>query len=375
MIKVLTLVSRMNVGGPALLIKHLADNLPKDEFEHILITGYCQDGETDFLNHNSISGNIIYLTGLKRSIGILSEIKSFLKLIRILRELQPDIVHTHTSKAGFIGRIALVVSRLKIPVIHTYHGHLLYGYFPKIVTRVLVVLERQLAKTSTLLIAVTQQVKMDLLRAGIGRSTPWKVIYPGVFKNAELSLNESNFSEREVVNDFRVVWIGRFTNIKNPQLAILSIHKAIAMTGRRIALTMVGNGELMNEAMNLAKDLDLEVTFTGWQEDVYPILEISEILLLTSRNEGLPLVTIEAALCEIPTVSTDVGGVHEFVVNGRTGVLVQQNIDSVAEGICILTEEPLRKRLGLEARSIALKDFSVSKMVESHIEVYRSLLK
>jgi glycosyltransferase involved in cell wall biosynthesis len=363
----------MNVGGPAVLLSELVKNLPGVEFEHILLTGTCLDNEIDFLDSHPFSSQVIYINDFQKSLLPTSDLKSLFGLVRILRKLSPELVHTHTSKAGVLGRLAIKVAAPRSKVVHTYHGHLLYGYFPKWKTRLIVGFEKFLGVVTDRYVAVTEQVKLDLLRVGIGPAQKWRVIYPGLRQKLDLSKLESRKNIGVGPQCFVISWVGRFTDIKNPMLAIQAFENVEDKNG--LHLIMAGAGELLEDCKTYSESRGLPITFLGWVTDINPILSSSDLLLMTSRNEGMPVVIVESALKGIPALSTDVGGVSEFVKNDHTGWLVESNIESISEKIEYLAKNlQLVINAGDKAKDLAETDFSVENFVLEHVKLYRELL-
>ena len=251
-IRVVSIISRMNVGGPAVLISELLTNLPPVEFKHTLITGHCEANEIDFLENHHLESEVIYLDKVQRSLLPIKDLRSFFELYVLLKKLNPDVVHTHTSKAGVLGRLA---AKLAVPgalIIHTYHGHLLYGYFSPLITKMIIFLERMLSQISNVLIAVTQQVRDDLLNAGIGSANKWIVIRPGL--SIPSTLPKAIFRKKFDIPDstFVIAWIGRFTDIKDPMLALRTIEKLPTAIRSNVQLIMAGDGELLTKCRQYA---------------------------------------------------------------------------------------------------------------------------
>ena len=358
----------MNVGGPAVLIDGLIRGLPSKEFEHHLITGQCEDNEIDYLEAHPELRNLVEIhsfESMKRSLLPIKDISVLLQTIRTLRNLKPNIVHTHTSKAGVIGRLAARIASPKSQIIHTFHGHLLYGYFSPFKVSVVVVIEKAMARFSNVLVAVTSQIKKDLISKGVGKANCWEVIHPGV--------NPVEKQRSTVANKKHLVWIGRFTAIKNPYLA-LKIMRELKKKDSTINLTMVGDGELFGEISQKAKEENLNIVFTGWQTDIYPYLHTADALLISSKNEGLPLVMLEAASLRIPTVSTNVGGISEFIEDRKSGIFISENTTSASADIFNLFDKPDQvESLGQKAYAKFNEGFSMKSFVDSHINLYKKI--
>ena len=365
----------MNVGGPATLLAELVEGLPKVQIEHTLIAGECEDNEVDYLHLHPFHSPVVKLSKFKRSIFIWDDFKTLLEIIRILKKLKPDIVHTHTSKAGVLGRIGAKISNPRVRLVHTFHGHLLYGYFPKWKTFLVVVLEKFLATISDSLIAVTSQVKDDLADRGVGSIRKWDVIRPGVTSRNYVDKTQAKNHLGIPKDKLIILWLGRFTAIKNPMLALTSIASLPLEARSRIHLLMAGDGELRSVCQTFTNENNLPVTFTGWLEDITLAVSSADLLLLTSRNEGMPVVIIEGALNGIPTISTNVGGVSEFIINDKTGFLIDEDVTRISSKIDILSRDSnLINSIGAEAKKFAKSEFSEKKYLRCHLDLYTRLM-
>jgi glycosyltransferase involved in cell wall biosynthesis len=375
MVKIVTVVSRMNVGGVASLLIGYMENLDKNKFEHVLITGNCEDNETDLLKQTNFEGKVIYLRNLKRSVGVFKDLITFIEMRKILKSLSPDIVHTHTAKAGLIGRLSALSLRNKPLIIHTYHGHLLYGYFSALVSFLIVTIERVLAWGTNLLIADSMQVKIDLLNNGVGKEKNWQVVSPGIRKlpniESDVARNELGISKDANL----ICWIGRFTNIKNPMLAAQSFSTLKNKTNKKFTMIMVGDGELFTSVQEYISNNKLDIKLVGWKTNVSNFLAASDILLLTSKNEGFGMVIAEAGWYRKPTISTKVGGVTEFITNGETGVLVDSNEDDISDAISLLFEDrSLMNKIGANAKKQTNNLFTSEIFTKKHEEIYLKIL-
>ena len=370
-VKVVTIISRMNVGGPAVLLSKLIQEFPSDKVDHTLITGVCFENEVDYLETHPLNSNVIYLNDIKRKLLPTSDFKSFVKLVRLLKVLNPDVVHTHTSKAGVIGRLAARLAKPNVKIIHTYHGHLLYGYFSPFKTKIIIIIERILSKISNSLIAVSEKVKEDLLSVGIGPKEKWVVIHAGL----EVRDPTTKMIYPDDLTNFRVTWIGRFTDIINPKLAIDAMRRIPPNIREHIQFQMVGDGELLADSKNYATEHGINIDFPGWVTDIEAILTETDLLLMTSRNEGMPVVIIEAALLNVPCLSTDVGGVGEFIKDQITGFLANEEPDDLADKISYLFNVPtLVHDAGQHAYDFMKANFSLENSTRKHIDLYQNLM-
>jgi glycosyltransferase involved in cell wall biosynthesis len=220
------------------------------------------------------------------------------------------------------------------------------------------------------LVAVTNQVRDDLMYAGIGIKNRWHVIRPGLSVPTTLSRDETRKQLGVSSNFFVVAWIGRFTDIKDPLLAIRSLEALNSDELARVKLIMAGDGELLPECREYAESRKLPVIFMGWCLDVSPLLFASDLLLMSSKNEGMPVVIVEAALRGVPTLSTSVGGVGEFIEDGKTGFIAKNSSELTGSLQSLLNNEALRMGVANNARNHAKTEFSRELFIAKHLELY-----
>ena len=363
--RVASIISRMNVGGPAVLLAPLFDDLQGPDFEHLLITGRCLSNEIDYLDSHSVKTPVLYIDEVSRSIGPIADLLGFIKLCRILRKFKPDVVHTHTSKAGLIGRLAALIACPSATRIHTFHGHVLTGYFSKPISQIFRVLEILLGFITDVPVAVTFPVRDELIRFGICRKKSWQVIHPGV----EL---KSNISKVAKIGKCRLGWIGRFEPIKNPLLAINAFSILHKSDPGIYSLTMAGEGVLFEQAKAVAHERNLPIDFIGWLKNTDNFYSNIDLLLLTSLNEGLGMVMLEAAQYKVPTVASNVGGISDFVEEGKTGRFSDLTPEAFAKIIREVTNNSNELGLlGENAFKLVEEQFNSSNFVELHKKLYK----
>ena len=373
-IKVVSIVSRMNLGGVAILLKEIHKDLNTADYDHTLITGVCSVNELDILADSGNLSKIIQVNKMSRKPSILEDFSSFFEIRKILKEISPDIVHTHTSKAGVLGRIAALSLRKNLCIVHTFHGHHIYGYFSKTIVKIIIFAEQILGNYSDLLIADSVQVKDDLRKVGIGKSKSWRVITPGVRELAQISNKEARSRLAVDKDTFTICWIGRFVDIKNPILALTAYSMLNSFEKSHSKFIMVGDGELLEKCKAFAKANDLNVSFPGWEMNIAPFLAASNLLLLTSRNEGFGMVLAESGQYGVPALSTDVGGVREFIENNENGILVEAYPEAIASTISYLMKNPTSLiKLGENARKTSAEKFSMDNFIQKHKEIYLDL--
>lgn len=371
-IRVLRIIARMNVGGPAWQVSVLTRGLNRDRFESRLIAGDVGEGEANFIDLRDPDLPVTSIPVLGRTVRFGDDLRAFMSIRKVIRAYQPDIVHTHTAKAGLLGRIAAATCGIRVRV-HTFHGHVLHGYFNKWVVRVVRIVERLLARQTSVLITVGTQVRDDLIGAGIGRADQYVVIPPGVALSV-LPDRVTARGELDLPIDQPVVlFVGRLTSIKRPDRLI----EAMGLVLQRcpdVILAIAGEGDLLEETRVLAEPLGPSVRFLGWRCDVYCLYAAADFMVLTSDNEGMPVTLIEAAMAGVPSVTTDVGSAREVVLNDVTGIVVESSASAVAGGLLRLLDGDLRDRMGTAARARAETEFCTQRLIADHEALYERLL-
>ena len=374
-IKVLRIISRMNVGGPAVQISGLMRSLDQTRFNQVLVTGFCDKNEVDYLNVVAKDIPATQIVGFGKRLNFFSDFRTLIFLIRFIRAFQPDIVHTHTAKAGIVGRIASFVSFQNSKRIHTFHGHLLTGYYGKFGTKLIIMSEKVLAKISALIFTVGVQVKNDLVSARIAKSKKIRVVPPGLDINFNLNKSEARKILGLDQNSTYCGFIGRITQIKRPDRFIEAIKIAKTLNSKTKYL-IVGSGELETKMREVSAEFNLPITFLGWRSDIENILPALDFVTLTSDNEGMPVSLIQAGMAGLPAIATNVGSVSEVVIQAKTGFLTNTNAEEIATRIIELENNPgLRKQMGEEARVHSAKEFSLARLVSDHEKYYLDSLK
>ncbi|HAF90118.1 MAG TPA: glycosyltransferase family 1 protein [Deltaproteobacteria bacterium] len=372
-IRILRIISRMNVGGPAWQASVLTVGLNNDQFETRLICGEVDESELDFLELRYIVVPLKKLPTLGKPLNFWNDWLTFKELRKEIRDFRPHVVHTHTAKAGFLGRSAAFLEKVPI-VVHTFHGHLLHGYFSSFKTLLFTITERFLARLSTALVSVGERVRNDLVNAKIGRIEQYVVVPPGVKLGA---IPEQDRARKQLDISLEtpvVLFVGRLTSVKRPDRLINSMFLLLESVPNAV-LIIAGEGDLSLHTRELAKNLGDSVRFLGWQDDVERLYAAADIVVLCSDNEGMPVTLIEAASAGLPAVATDVGSTGEVVAHQKTGLLVGKSDTALAEGVRILLEDrDLLKSMGFAAKVRAEKHFGIEKLIFGYSELYKSLL-
>jgi glycosyltransferase involved in cell wall biosynthesis len=373
-VKVMQVIARMNVGGPAVLVADLMRNLDSTMFETRLVTGYCDVNESDYLDEVAYDLDATRIPGLGRSVSPVKDLGAFFLLVKEIRSFKPDVIHTHTAKAGVLGRLAGLIARPQAKRVHTFHGHLLHGYFSSSKTRLVILLERFLGLITYKFIAIGNVVKNDLVRAGIAQDSKFEVIYPGLQELDRYPKTDARAALNLDPSKRYLVFVGRLTTIKRPD-RLIDVARFLKNNYPDSWVLIAGAGELLVSLSTQVEKEVIPVTFLGWRKDIGMILSASDIAVLCSDNEGIPLTLIQASQAGLPIVSTDVGSVSDIVVNGITGFLTEVSSKGLIEGVsALLDDSALGMRLGKAGQERAQEFFSSQAMVERHQSLYSQSL-
>jgi glycosyltransferase involved in cell wall biosynthesis len=368
------IIARMNVGGPAVQVSGLMRNLSSSDFDHRLFTGFCAADEADYLDTVATDISAARIEGFGRRVNLGGDLKAFMSLVKEIRRFKPHIIHTHTAKAGFLGRIASILSFHFSIRVHTFHGHLLNGYFGSFKRLLVVLSERTLALFTHQLLAVGDKVRQDLLAVRIGKLKKFGLMPPGLeigkFPNKNASQELYGLSKHTISCAF----IGRVTQIKRPD-RFLDVVSEIKRRKVPIEFFMAGDGELLQYCRKRIEHENLPVKVLGWQSNIEQVLSAADVVVLTSDNEGTPLSLIQAGMAGLPVVTTGVGSVPEVVINGITGIITSLSVQEIADGLEKLAKNiDLRTRMGTSAKEFTLANFGVRRLVNDHEVLYKNLI-
>ncbi len=384
-IRILRLVARLNMGGPALHVAYLTRGLEERGYRTTLAAGSLARGESSMsFIAEELGVDVFPIPQLHREISPLYDTQSVLRIVRLIRRLRPHILHTHTAKAGAIGRFAALAAGDARPpiVVHTFHGHVLRGYFDPLRTAAFRQIERQLASRSTRLIAVSPEVRDDLVEIGVAPSEKFSVIRLGIALDSRItSTGESREELRSLFgvppDRFVVGWIGRMTAIKRLEDVLLAF-RGLRAHGVDATLLLVGDGPDRESVERRAHELGIAryILSVGYQRDVAPYYAFLDALLLPSANEGTPVVAIESLAARKPVVATRVGGVPDVVVDGIDGFLVPVgDVSGMADALERLARDPgLRAQMGEAGRARVVPRYRVERLVDDIDALYRELL-
>ena len=364
----------MNVGGPAVQISTLMRGLLPTHIHQVLVTGQVGEDEEDYLASQGNDLRIIKVPSLGREINTRRDVSALKALASIIQDFEPDIVHTHTAKAGSLGRSAAILTRNRAKRVHTFHGHLLHGYFTPSGTRRVIAVERTLARRTTRLIAVGERVREDLLEVGIGRRGQFSIVPPGL-ELGPIPAREQARMELGLDPDSSVVcFIGRLTSIKRID-RLIDVARQSQKVIPNVTFLVAGEGTELPLLQQAARD-GVQLKPLGWRSDVERILAASDAMVLTSDNEGTPVSLIQAGLAGVPVVSTDVGSVSDVVHAGKSGLLTRPESGPLAEALCSLLSSPmLREGMGAYAQTHYQQRFGKDALVQAHLAVYSEILQ
>jgi hypothetical protein len=327
----------------------------------------------------------VFVPELQREIGAREDARAVGKLVRLIEWIRPDVLHTHTAKAGAIGRAAALLSGAARPsvVVHTFHGHVLRGYFGSVRTSAFLRVERVLANGCDALIAVSPQVRDDLVALGVAPASKIAVMRLGLELDERVTASPEERSriraELGIAGNRPLIgWLGRMTEIKRVD-DLLRSFGALRGNGVDADLMLVGDGPLRAGLEGLARELGVadRTHFLGYQSDVAPFYAAADVVALSSANEGTPVTIIEAQAAGRPVVVTDVGGVRDVVADGETGYLVPAgDTDAFAGRLAALASDPQRREeMGRRGRDRVLPRYRVERLVDDVDRLYRTLLQ
>jgi len=374
---VLRIITRLDRGGSARMVLDLTKKLAEDGVHGVIITGKTTDPETDMEAYAAGHDIELYhIPQLVREIAPLKDISAFFTIRRIIRQVKPDIVHTHTSKAGIIGRFAARSTGVR-HIVHTPHGNIFYGYFNSFVTSVFIMIERLASRITEKITVLTGKGLSDHVSMGIGSEDKFTVIHSGVdvsrYRNGD---GDSIRSETGYTGRMIVGWAGRLVPIKNCSLFI----EAASLIKKRNSDTrfiVAGDGEERELIERLAEKLNLSesIAFLGDCKYMPSVMASFDVFVLSSHNEGFGRVLVEAMASGAVVVSTHVGGTADVIEDGVSGMLVPPgNPPAMADAVCkVLDDDKLRVRL-VKAEKERAGLFDIRPMVDKFEELYAEIL-
>jgi glycosyltransferase involved in cell wall biosynthesis len=385
--KLVRIIARLSVGGAAQQVCMLHEKL-LPTFDTYLITGSLADGEHDMGYLLSSERNVLRLPRMSREISFLSDAVTFWKIYRFLRKVRPSIVHTHTAKAGALGRFAAWLAGVPV-IVHTYHGHVFHGYFGPTTTRAFLSVERLLGRISTRIIAISESQWQDLaLKYRIARPEKISVVNNGfdLSRFTRGSREEARIRLGISADEFVVAWVGRLVPVKDVELLASVVRKA-ADSSRKFRFLVVGDGTERAKLESLTAGCG-NVNLLGWRADTETIWRAADAALLTSRNEGTPTALIEAMAACVPFVATNVGAVQDVAVgesqelpnemglraaNGFLAARTQESLTYCLETLA--SDRQLAKKMGEQGYAFVMERFSTSRLMAELTELYHALME
>ncbi len=380
-IRICRVISRLNIGGPGQQCILLSAGLNGGRFETLLISGQEMATEGDLRDLAARRGvSPLYVPELGRRVRIEADLIALGKLCRLFRRVRPHIVHTHTSKTGTLGRIAAWLTGIPATV-HTFHGHVFRGYFPPSLSRLFVRVERTLARRTSRLVALSEGQRQDLLALGIGKPHQTVMIPPGVelapFLKCQRKPGELRRDLGLALDAPLVGIVGRLVPIKGHRI-FLRAARLMTAALPSASFLVVGDGEMRSELEAEASSLGLQgrVRFLGWRRDLPRIYADLDCLVLSSRNEGVPVCILEAMAAGIPVVATAVGGVPDLVVPGVTGLLVRpEDPQELAQAVVSLFGNTARaQRMAAAGRRHVFPRYDVGSLLTATEKLYEELV-
>jgi len=377
----------MNIGGPAIQVALLSAGLNKEKFYSLVMTGTIGKGEGDmsYLLTKDSAGSLV-IPELQREPNIVKDIISFYKLCRLIKKEKPDIVHTHTAKAGTIGRLAATLTGVPL-IIHTFHGHVFHSYFNPFKTNLFILIERILARCTDKIIVISERQKDEIKRyLKLNNEHKLALIPLGFDLDRFLGSEKEDRGDRlreelNIPKEAIVIGaVGRLTAIKNYKM-FLEVAKEIKKKNPNVIVKflIVGDGELKGELVALSDKLGIkeDTIFTSWRKDIDSVYRAIDIVILTSLNEGTPVSLIEALASGKPVVATDVGGVRDVVENGKFGFVVSlDDVDAFSKAVSsLINDREKKENFGLRGRDFVKKRYSKESLISAIETLYSSELE
>ncbi|MFO8145679.1 MAG: glycosyltransferase [Candidatus Syntrophosphaera sp.] len=371
-IKIVRIITRLSISGSSQHVMEMAAMFNSGRYSTTVVYGNVESYEQDNLYlANDLGLNMINLPRMKREISPVNDILTIWKLWRIMRKIKPDIVHTHTAKAGQVGRLAAWLAGVPI-IIHTFHGNNFKGYFGRFFSGVSVNLERLMARLSTCIIAISERQRRELLAFRIAPVGKIRVIPRGIDLGRIKygSGDAGKFKQEQGIHrDKKLIgFIGRLTQIKNPY-CFINVAARVLKERRDAVFIFAGDGEMTEELRSRVNSLGLRenVIFTGFIKDLRPLYADLDALLLTSFNEGTPVAILESMANSVPVIASRVGGVPDLIEDGVSGSLFDpEDAGGFAKCVLDLLEDPAKYQKMAEAVAETInRDYTLARLREN----------
>ena len=388
--RVIHIITRLDKGGSAETTLHIVSSLNMEKYDVFLAHGLSRESnmsimekevvESDLLLAEAKGVRVFALPSLVRRLSFKNDLLAFINIYRLIKRIRPHIVHTHTSKAGLLGRLASFLARVPI-IIHTPHGHVFHSYYGPVMTKVFVFAEKILSFITDKITALTNRERDEHLEEGIASIEKYVVIHSGVMLDRLMNMSVDAGAVRGefgIAQDSNVIGVvGRLVPIKGHKY-LVSAAKRIIKEFRNTVFVFVGDGYLSSRLERQAESVGVRknIIFTGWRKDAVEILDLFDILVLPSLNEGMGKVLVEGMALGKPIIASNVGGIIDLVRNGENGILVPPgDSDALGEAILqLLKDKNLSEKLGKNGKAMVYPEFDASVMVKQIDDLYESLL-
>lgn len=376
--KVFIIISRLNVGGPTKLVNSLHQELNQFGYSSTLISGHPIKGEGEILP-NSNNENHLYIDGLSPGSGLFQTIFATYQMYRLLKKDKPNLIHTHQAKAGLLGRIAGFFARTPVRI-HTFHGHVFNNYFSTFKTKIIITIEKLLAKITTKVIAISPIIEKEIIERYHITNKNKTIIQPIGIDTKPFITDESKGSTRRnlklPVDKVIIGFASRLVPIKNPDLFI-SIAEILLEKNNHYHFLIVGDGPMQKAIQHRINASSNKKSFTllPWQNELAQIYRSLDLLVLTSKNEGTPLAILESMFTGTPTASTVVGGVPDMIKDQETGVLLLGSAETMAAKISeSLANQDLLKYIKKNGTQLVKDHYTIEHYLKNTADIYDQLI-
>jgi len=380
-VKIMRIITRLNAGGPTKHVTWLSKGFESLGCEHILIVGRTSSDEDNmekFFTQNG-AGKIYYIDSMRKKINLISDVISIYEIYKLIKKIKPDVIHTHLSKAGLLGRIAAYLSKIENGAsavsIHTYHGNTFSGYFGFVKSYFFIVIDRMLAKYCTdTIVAISKQQLSELSnKYKVGCIEQYRLINLGI--DFAFSKKIDKVATKKKYNldiDEKIFGIvGRLAEIKNHRLFIESAKLFLSKyPDAKVSFLIVGGGEkYYQDFLEALVGGEHRIRFMGYLDNPVDIYSMFDYLVLTSINEGTPVSILEAFCAEIPVIATNVGGVLDLIGNNERGYMVEQNIHAISDSFKNALSDDHSKILS-RAKKFAFENYSIDSLINNLNSLY-----
>jgi glycosyltransferase involved in cell wall biosynthesis len=376
-VKVLSILTRLNIGGPARQELALTGEFARLGVEHVVVAGTSGPNEGD-LGIEMGADHVVRVPQLARPVRPWRDYPAYRRLKAVIAEQRPDVVHTHMSKAGFLGRSAAFAQRVPVTA-HTYSGHVLDDYFSPAISKTIEQIERRLAVSTSLIFAVAETVRDEIVSHGIAPAERVTLVHHGVDLEPYLDIGAGPGTLRAQLrlpdDAILVGFAGRLAKVKRMD-RLVEVARRVCSANARVHFVVAGDGPeraVVEEAI-ATPELEERMHMVGWVVDLADFYESIDLVVLTSSNEGMPISLIEAAAAGRPAVATRVGGVPEVIDDGVTGFVID-DAEAAADAVLRLVNDPVMRRdMGTKARARVVEAFGVRRLARDLERHYQSAL-